>query len=132
MVCWRPTHGRATEPCASLSIGTREQLWISRQLAFAVHPREKGYPAPLVLDDALVFADPSRFERVRHALLRQAVQILILTCREEAWRPAGMPILRLANATTFETGGQSDGAPSRQERNLRSLSLRHSATFYIL
>ena len=53
-------HG-TTEPYRALSIGTREQLSILVRLAFAVYLREKGYPAAVILDDALVYADDDRF-----------------------------------------------------------------------
>jgi DNA repair exonuclease SbcCD ATPase subunit len=91
-----------TEPYRTLSIGTREQLSILVRLAFAVYLREKGYPAAVILDDALVYADPCRFERMQFALRKAAetVQILILACRPDDWRPLGVPILRLADATT--------------------------------
>jgi hypothetical protein len=91
-----------TEPYRALSIGTREQLSILVRLAFAVYLREKGYPAAVILDDALVYADPGRFERMQLALCKAAetVQILILACRPEDWRPLGVPIRRLADAVT--------------------------------
>ena len=90
------------EPYATLSIGTREQLSILVRLAFAVYLREKGYPAAVILDDALVYADDDRFERMQLALRKAAetVQILILTCRPRDWRLFGAPIRRLADATT--------------------------------
>jgi hypothetical protein len=86
-----------TEPYRTLSIGTREQLSILVRLAFAVYLREKGYPAAVILDDALVYADPGRFERMQLALRKAAetVQILILACRPEDWRHLGAHILRL-------------------------------------
>ena len=89
------------EPYASLSIGTREQLSILVPLAFAVYLREKGYPAAVILDDALVYADDDRFERMQLALRKAAetVQILILTCRPRDWRQFGAPIRRLADVT---------------------------------
>jgi uncharacterized protein YhaN len=91
-----------TEPYRALSIGTREQLSILVRLAFAVYLREKGYPAAVILDDALVYADPDRFERMQLALRKAAetVQILILTCRPKDWCEIGMPIRHLAGATT--------------------------------
>ena len=90
------------EPYAALSIGTREQLCILVRLAFAVFLREKGYPAAVILDDALVYADDERFERMQLALRKAAetVQILILTCRARDWRQFGAPIRRLADAAT--------------------------------
>ncbi|PZR83938.1 MAG: hypothetical protein DLM68_13595 [Hyphomicrobiales bacterium] len=88
------------EPYETLSVGTREQLSILVRLAFAVYLREKGYPAVVILDDALVYADDGRFERMQLALRKaaDAVQILILTCRARDWRNFGAPIRRLADA----------------------------------
>lgn len=87
------------EPYGTLSIGTREQLSILVRLAFAVYLREKDYPAAVILDDALVYADDGRFERMQLALRKAAetVQILILTCRARDWRNFGAPIRRLAD-----------------------------------
>ena len=89
-----------TEPFQSLSVGTREQLSILVRLAFAVYLREKGYPAAVILDDALVYADDDRFDRMQLALRKAAetVQILILTCRPRDWRMFGAPIERLSGA----------------------------------
>ncbi len=91
------------EPYTSLSIGTREQLCILVRLAFAVYLRQRGYPAAVILDDALVYADDERFERMQLALRKAAetVQILILTCRPRDWREFGAPIRRLADAATI-------------------------------
>jgi uncharacterized protein YhaN len=88
------------EPYQSLSVGTREQLAILVRLAFAVYLQEKNFPATVILDDALVYADDDRFERMQLALHKAAesVQILILTCRPRDWRQFGAPIRRLAAA----------------------------------
>ncbi len=87
------------EPFKTLSGGMREQLSILVRLAFAVYLREKGHPAAVILDDALVYADDDRFERMQLALRKAAetVQILILTCRPRDWRNFGAPIRRLAD-----------------------------------
>ena len=93
-----PGSSRGTsEPYETLSVGTKEQLSISVRLAFAVYLREKGYPAAVILDDALVYADDDRFDRMQLALRKAAetVQILILTCRPRDWRAFGAPIVRL-------------------------------------
>jgi len=91
--------GRA-EPYARLSVGTREQLSILVRLAFAVYLRERGYPATVILDDALVYADDERFDRMQLALRKAAesVQVLILTCRPRDWRGLGAPVRRLSDA----------------------------------
>ena len=74
----------------------------SFRLAFAVYLREKEYPAAVILDDALVYADDDRFERMQLALRKasETLQILILTCRPRDWRQFGAPIRRLEEMTT--------------------------------
>ena len=90
------------EPYEALSVGTREQLSVLVRLAFAVNLREKGVPAAVILDDALVYADDDRFERMQLALRKAAatIQILILTCRPRDWRQFGAPIRRLVDGRT--------------------------------
>lgn len=70
----------------SLSIGTREQISVLTRLAIAGLLKEKGYPALVVLDDALVYSDERRFDLMKQVLRRAAkegdLQILILTCRK--------------------------------------------------
>lgn len=60
--------------------------------------------APVVLDDALVYSDDGRFERMRLALRRAAsnLQILILTSREPDWMQAGP--LSFDSSRVCETG----------------------------
>ena len=88
------------EPYETLSVGTREQLSVLVRLAFAVYLREKGVPATVILDDALVYADDDRFDRMQLALHKAAAttQILILTCRPRDWGQFGAPIRRLADS----------------------------------
>ncbi|MGH8609529.1 MAG: ATP-binding protein, partial [Gammaproteobacteria bacterium] len=92
------------EPYEVLSVGTREQLSILVRLAFAVYLGEKGLPAAVILDDALVYADDDRFERMQLALRKAAetVQVLILTCRPRDWRQFGAPIRGLADGRAKE------------------------------
>jgi hypothetical protein len=87
------------EPFDGLSIGTREQLAVITRLAFADLLHEKGQPVAVVLDDALVYADTERFERMQLILRRaaQRYQVLILTCRERDYLDLGAPIIRLAD-----------------------------------
>jgi hypothetical protein len=65
----------------------------------AVYLRERGYPAAVILDDALVHADDHRFERMQTALRKagETIQVLILTCRQRDWSNFGAPIRRLAD-----------------------------------
>lgn len=72
------------EPLAALSVGTREQLAILVRLALGELLIEREGEAPcLILDDALVFSDEGRLERMKAILERagERQQILLLTCR---------------------------------------------------
>jgi DNA repair exonuclease SbcCD ATPase subunit len=79
------------EPFASLSDGTREQIAIIVRLAFGRLVAERGRPVPVVLDDALVFSDDERIERMFDVLMQAAEQqqILMLTCRGRAFQSCG-------------------------------------------
>ena len=68
-----------------LSDGTREQIAILARLAFARMLQEQGLPSLVVLDDALVFSDQQRLDRMFQILENAAetMQIIILTCRED-------------------------------------------------
>ena len=60
---------------------------------------QRGESVPLVLDDALVFCDDARFDRMLKLLRRGASrhQILVLTCHEREFLRAGAPVIRLAD-----------------------------------
>lgn len=81
----------ATEDLARLSDGTQEQLALLVRLAFARLLADTGTPAPLILDDALVYADDGRIMRMFAALQHaaQSHQVLVLTCRERAFEGLG-------------------------------------------
>jgi uncharacterized protein YhaN len=87
----------APEPFERLSEGTREQIAILTRLAFAALLAEQGRPAVVVLDDALVFADDQRIERMFEILADAArqLQIIVLTCRERVFRDLAAHRLRL-------------------------------------
>ena len=74
----------ADEPFEQLSEGTREQIAILVRLALAELLHDRGLPAVVVLDDALVYSDDARMRRMFEILERAAarLQILVLTCRE--------------------------------------------------
>ena len=55
------------EDLAQLSGGTREQIAILTRLAFARLLARSGRATPVILDDALVFADDARFARMLDA-----------------------------------------------------------------
>ncbi len=85
------------EPIDILSGGTQEQIALLVRLAFARMLSRAGRVAPVILDDALVFTDDDRIERMFTALHRQAgdLQIIVLTCRQRAFRELGGKALRL-------------------------------------
>ena len=91
---------RVEEPVDILSGGTREQLALLVRLAFARMLARDGRHAPVILDDALVFTDDDRIERMFDALHRQAgdLQIIVLSCRQRAFRALGGQTLRLEPA----------------------------------
>ncbi|WP_199504498.1 AAA family ATPase [Qipengyuania sp. YIM B01966] len=82
------TRGGRKEATDDLSKGTQEQLAVLTRIAFADLLIEKGKPASLMLDDALVFADDDRFEVMLEILAEaaQRMQIIILSCRTSAYR----------------------------------------------
>lgn len=90
------------EPIDVLSGGTQEQVALLVRLAFARMLAVSGRVAPVILDDALVFTDDDRIERMFDALHRQAgdLQIIVLTCRQRAFRDLGGRALHLAAAGT--------------------------------
>lgn len=79
------------EDLATLSGGTQEQIALLVRLAFARLLARRGQHAPVILDDALVFTDDDRIERMFDALHTQAQdqQILVLSCRQRAFRDLG-------------------------------------------
>lgn len=88
------------EPFGGLSVGTREQLAILVRLALGdlLHEAE-GESPPLILDDALVYADAARLGRMKAILERAAErrQIIILTCRKEDYLGLDARFLALAD-----------------------------------
>ncbi len=83
------------EPVDVLSGGMREQLAILTRLAFARLLAREGEPAPVILDDALVYSDDDRIERMFDALHRQASdqQIIVFSCRQRAFAQLGGKVL---------------------------------------
>ncbi|MEM9030641.1 MAG: hypothetical protein AAGC70_19950 [Pseudomonadota bacterium] len=75
----------ATEPWSSLSGGTREQIAVLARLAYARVLADQGQSVPVVLDDALVFADDRRLDRMFQILRACAEhhQIIVLSCQEQ-------------------------------------------------
>lgn len=79
------------EDVERLSGGMREQLSVLTRLAFARLLARDGRPAPVILDDALVYSDDDRIERMFDALHRQArdQQIIVFSCRQRAFQTLG-------------------------------------------
>ena len=85
------------ETFENLSMGTREQLAILIRLAYADLLAERGTPAMIVLDDALVNTDDDRREKMKQILYRasQKYQIILLTCHGNSYRDCGGAIYTL-------------------------------------
>ncbi|MCZ8158882.1 MAG: AAA family ATPase [Rhizobiaceae bacterium] len=80
-----------------LSGGMREQLSVLTRLAFARLLARDGRPAPVILDDALVYSDDDRIERMFDALHRQSrdQQIIVFSCRQRAFQKLGGNVLQM-------------------------------------
>ena len=79
------------EEIGVLSGGTQEQIALLVRLAFARLLAKTGRHAPVILDDALVYTDDDRIERMFDALHAQAtdLQIIVFSCRQRAFRDLG-------------------------------------------
>ena len=88
-----------------LSGGTQEQIAVLTRLAFAELLLSQGRPATVILDDALVFSDDERIERMFDVLMRagEHVQILVLTCRGRLFKRLGATSLQIS-ATRGDPG----------------------------
>lgn len=84
-----------------LSGGMREQITVLTRLAFARLLARDGRTVPVILDDALIYADDERIERMFDALHRQAedLQILVFTCRQRAFQRLGGQTLSMQEWT---------------------------------
>ena len=91
--------GGYVEDFHQLSVGTQEQVAVLVRLAFAQMLTEQGYPATVILDDALVFSDDSRMSRMFDILniVAHEVQVIILTCREQLFEELGGHQLKLSD-----------------------------------
>jgi uncharacterized protein YhaN len=74
----------------------REQLSVLTRLAFARLLARDGRPAPVILDDALVYSD-DRIEKMFDALHRQSrdQQIIVFSCRQRAFQRLGGNVLQM-------------------------------------
>ncbi len=94
------TRQAGAEDIERLSDGTVEQVAVLLRLAYADLLVERGRPAMLILDDALAYSDRNRLELIFDTLTRAAerMQILVLTCRVDAFSRLGGNRLRLVSA----------------------------------
>jgi energy-coupling factor transporter ATP-binding protein EcfA2 len=94
------TRQAGAEDIERLSDGTVEQVAVLLRLAYADLLVERGKPAMLILDDALAYSDRNRLELIFDTLTRAAerMQILVLTCRVDAFSRLGGNRLRLVDA----------------------------------
>ena len=93
----RITRSNVEEDLEFLSGGTREQISLMVRLAFANILAKQGRPAPIILDDAIVYTDDDRIEQMFNALTRQSthLQIIVLSCRQRAFRELGGTLLSI-------------------------------------
>lgn len=82
------TRSGLSEACGTLSKGTQEQLAVLTRLAFADMLLEQGTPVSLILDDPLVYSDDGRLDLMTEILeeASQRMQVILLTCRDRAFR----------------------------------------------
>ena len=87
-----------------LSMGTQEQIAVLVRLAFAEMLIEQCHPAAVILDDALVFSDDRRMNRMFDILNMAArnVQVIIFTCREQLFEELGGRQLSLQPGSSEE------------------------------
>jgi DNA repair exonuclease SbcCD ATPase subunit len=95
--------GGQEEDVDRLSGGMREQLSVLTRLAFARLLARDGRPAPVIFDDALVYSDDDRIERMFDVLHRQArdQQIIVFSCRQRAFQRLGGNVLRMTDWQPF-------------------------------
>jgi DNA repair exonuclease SbcCD ATPase subunit len=93
------TRNGQEEDVEVLSGGMREQLSILTRLAFARLLASRGAPTPVILDDALVYSDDDRIERMFDVLHRQSrdQQIIVFSCRQRAFAKLGGTTLQFSD-----------------------------------
>ena len=91
------TRAGVVENVEALSGGTKEQIAILTRLGFARLLAKSGRPPPIIMDDALIFSDDERIEKMFTALQMQAsdLQMLVFSCRQRAFQNLGGTVLRL-------------------------------------
>ncbi len=81
-------HNRVRENLERMSDGTQEQIAVMVRIAYARLFADTGAAVPLILDDALVYADDQRITTMFRALEQAAMhhQVIVLTCRTMAFQ----------------------------------------------
>ena len=84
----RPGHVMAAK---DLSAGTREQIAVLTRLAFAQLMADQGHPIPVILDDALGYADDQRARRLFGVIreVAESTQVIVLSCHEQLFAQLG-------------------------------------------
>ena len=79
------------EKLTRLSGGTREQIAVLTRLGFAQVMASKGRHVPIVIDDALVYSDDDRIQRLFDAInvVAADVQIIAFSCRQKTFESLG-------------------------------------------
>lgn len=79
------------EKLSRLSGGTREQIAVLTRLGFAQVMAGKGRHIPIVLDDALVYSDDDRIQKLFDAInvVAADVQIIAFSCRQKTFEALG-------------------------------------------
>lgn len=92
-------NGSDAEDLLRLSDGTQEQLAVLVRLAMGSLLAEQGHEAPIILDDALVFSDDDRIDKMFDALNRagEKQQVIVLTCRTRTFATLGGRRLSIVN-----------------------------------
>jgi hypothetical protein len=96
----RRTLDGVTLDIEQLSVGAREQIGVLARLACAAIVSPDGGGAPVVLDDALGWSDPSRLERMGAAIAAagRECQVIVLTCTPGRYAHVGNArVVTLAN-----------------------------------
>ncbi|MEO1656201.1 MAG: AAA family ATPase [Pseudomonadota bacterium] len=79
-----------------LSAGAREQIAIVTRLGLARLFASRGQAVPLILDDAMIYADDARTDRLFDALhmVAEDTQVIVLTCHDRKFDALGGHRLR--------------------------------------
>ncbi len=85
------------EKFQQLSTGTQEQISVLIRLAFAELLADRNVPVTVVLDDALVYSDDDRMDKMFDILntVAKNIQIIVLTCRENLFEGLTEQVLSL-------------------------------------